>query len=149
MPSSSPPTTPISTSRTTLAAAHAVSSPSAICRFSSSGTAEPSHMCDWNSGSPPLATRSVEIASSGRTNLSSLSIGQWSVCSAMLTPYFLATSWAYAANATEPVTMSLIVGPDRYSAPPVDTWMMPSLSASAKPRSAAFRVCEEVTLIAG
>jgi hypothetical protein len=30
----------------------------AICRFSSSGTAEPSHMCDWNSGPPardPLA----------------------------------------------------------------------------------------------
>ena len=49
----------------------------------------------------------------------------------MLTGYFLATSRAYAANATEPVTMSLTVGPDRYSAPPVETWMMPSLSASA------------------
>jgi hypothetical protein len=45
--------------------------------------------------------------------------------------------------------MSLMVGPDRYSAPPVDTWTMPSLSASAKPRSAALRVCDDVTLIAG
>ena len=60
------------------------SSSSAMDRFSSSGTAEPSHMCDWNSGSPPPLTRSVEIASSGRTKLSSLSFGQWSVCSAML-----------------------------------------------------------------
>ena len=42
-------------------------------------------MCDWNSGSSPRATRSVEIASSGRTNPSSLSFGQWSVCSATLT----------------------------------------------------------------
>jgi hypothetical protein len=33
--------------------AGAASSSSAICRFSSSGTAEPSHMCDWNSGRPP------------------------------------------------------------------------------------------------
>ena len=38
----------------------------AISRFSASGTAEPSHMCDWNSGSLPLATRSAEIAMSGR-----------------------------------------------------------------------------------
>ena len=45
--------------------------------------------------------------------------------------------------------MSLTVGPDRYSAPPVETWTMPSLPASAKPRSAALSVCEEVTLIAG
>jgi hypothetical protein len=45
--------------------------------------------------------------------------------------------------------MSLTVGPDRYSAPPVDTWTMPSLPASAKPRIAALRVCDEVTLIAG
>ena len=89
------------------------------------------------------------MASSGRTNLSSLSFGQWSVCRATFTGYFLATSSAYAANATEPVTMSLMVGPDRYSAPPVDTWMMPSLSASAKPCSAALSVCEEETLMAG
>ena len=45
--------------------------------------------------------------------------------------------------------MSLTVGPDRYSAPPVETWMMPSLPASAKPCSAAFSVCDDETLIAG
>ena len=71
------------------------------------------------------------------------------MCSATLTGYFFATSAAYAANATEPVTMSLMVGPERYSAPPVETWMIPSLPASAKPASAAFSVCEEDTLIAG
>ena len=42
-------------------------------------------MCDWNSGCSPRPTRSAEIATSGRTNPSSLSLGQWSVCSAMLT----------------------------------------------------------------
>ena len=42
-------------------------------------------MCDWNHGVPPALTRSVEAASSGRTKPSSLSLGQWSVCSAMLT----------------------------------------------------------------
>jgi hypothetical protein len=31
----------------------------------------------------------------------------------------------------------------------VDTCTMPSLPASAKPRSAALSVCEDVTLIAG
>ena len=61
------------------------SSSSAILRFSSSGTADPSHMCDWNSGSSPRATRSTEMSSSGRTKPSSLSLGQWSVCSAMRT----------------------------------------------------------------
>ena len=40
--------------------------------------------------------------------------------------------------------MFLTVGPERYSAPPVETWMMPSLPASAKPWSAALRVCEDV-----
>ena len=45
--------------------------------------------------------------------------------------------------------MSLTAVPDRNSAPPVEIWTIPSLSASAKPRSAAFRVCEDVTLIAG
>ena len=58
------------------AAAHLSSSSLAICRFSSSGTAEPSHMCDWNSGSSPLATRSLEIWTSGRMKPSSLSLGQ-------------------------------------------------------------------------
>ena len=76
-------------------------------------------------------------------------MGQWSVCSAMLTGYFFATSCAYAANATDPVTMSLTVGPERYSAPPVETWMIPSLPASAKPASAALSVCEDETLMAG
>ena len=42
-------------------------------------------MCDWKYGRPPPLTRSVDAASSGRTNPSSLSFGQWSVCSAMLT----------------------------------------------------------------
>src|SRR3954452_18564605 len=45
--------------------------------------------------------------------------------------------------------MSLTVGPEGDSAPPVDTWTIPSLPASANPASAAFRVCEEETLIAG
>src|SRR4051795_12784853 len=45
--------------------------------------------------------------------------------------------------------MSLTVGPERYSAPPVETWTIPSLPASAKPARAAFSVCDEDTLIAG
>ncbi len=65
-PSSSPPTTPISISMITCALTHCASSSSAISRFSASGTAEPSHMCDWNSGSSPRATRSTDIWSSGR-----------------------------------------------------------------------------------
>ena len=84
-PSSSPPTTPTSISRTMLAFWQVASSSWAICRFSSSGTAEPSHMCDWNSGSSPRATRSTDRSSSGRTKPSSLSLGQWSVCNAMRT----------------------------------------------------------------
>jgi hypothetical protein len=67
----------------------------------------------------------------------------------MLTPYFFATSCAYAARRPPPVTMFFTVGPDRYSAPPVETWTMPSLSASAKPRITAFRVWDDVTLMAG
>ena len=67
----------------------------------------------------------------------------------MLTGYFLATSCAYAAKASEPETMSLTVGPERYSAPPVEIWTIPSLSASAKPASAALRVWDELTLMAG
>ena len=80
---------------------------------------------------------------------SSLSIGQWSVCRAMCTGYLAATVCAKFASATAPVTMSLTVAPDRYSAPPVEIWTMPSLSASAKPRKAALSVWLEVTLIAG
>ena len=61
----------------------------------------------------------------------------------------MATSWAYAASASEPATRSLMVEPDAYSAPPTETWMIPSLSASAKPWSAAVRVEDDVTLTAG
>src|SRR5512133_3742529 len=67
----------------------------------------------------------------------------------MLTGYFAATTWANSASATAPVTMSLTPVPEANSAPPVDTWMMPSLPASAKPLIAAFTVSDEVTLIAG
>ena len=45
--------------------------------------------------------------------------------------------------------MSFLEAPDQYAAPPVDAWMIPSEPASAKPRIAAFRVCEEVTFTAG
>ena len=76
-------------------------------------------------------------------------MGQWSVCSATLIGKFVATSAANVANASDPPTMFLTVGPDRYSAPPVETWMMPSVSASAKPCSAAFSVCDDETLMAG
>jgi small subunit ribosomal protein S5 len=118
-------------------------------RAAAASAAEPSHICDWNSGSSPLATRSIEICSSGRMYPSSLSFGQWSVCRAMFIGYFAATVWANCASATAPVTMSFTPAPDRYSAPPVDIWTMPSLSASAKPRSAAFSVWLDVTLIDG
>ena len=50
--------------------------------FSSSGTAEPSHMCDWKIGSPPAFTCSSLAAMSGSTKVSSAGFGQWSVCSA-------------------------------------------------------------------
>ena len=45
--------------------------------------------------------------------------------------------------------MSFTLGPERYSAPPVETWMMPSEPASAKPLRAALRVCDDDTLMAG
>ena len=45
--------------------------------------------------------------------------------------------------------MFLTVGPERYSAPPVETWMMPSDPASAKPCRAALSVCDDDTLMAG
>ena len=66
----------------------------------------------------------------------------------MCTGYLAATTWANSASATAPVTMFLSE-PDRYSAPPVDIWTMPSLPASAKPRRAALSVWLDVTLIAG
>ena len=85
----------------------------ASARFSASGTADPSHMCDWNSGSSPRATRSWDSLTSGRMKPSSLSLGQWSVCRAICTGYLAATSRANAASATDPVTMSLTAAPDR------------------------------------
>ena len=45
--------------------------------------------------------------------------------------------------------MFLIVVPEPNSAPPVDTWMMPSEPASAKPRIAAEMVWLDVMLMAG
>ena len=45
--------------------------------------------------------------------------------------------------------MFLMVGPDAYSPPPVDTCTIPSEPASAKPCRAALRVWEELTLMAG
>ncbi len=45
--------------------------------------------------------------------------------------------------------MFLTLGPERYSAPPVEIWMMPSDPASAKPLRAALRVWDEDTLMAG
>jgi hypothetical protein len=76
-------------------------------------------------------------------------LGQWSVCSAICTGYFSATTWANSASATAPVTMSFTLVPEMNSAPPVENWMMPSLPASAKPRRAAFTVSEDVQLMAG
>ena len=82
-------------------------------RFSASGTAEPSHMWLWNSGRPPASTRSRLIASRGLTNPSSLSGGQWSVCSATSIGYWAASSLAQAAKARPPTTMSLRLPPDQ------------------------------------
>ncbi len=120
-----------------------------MSRFSCSSTAEPSHMCDWKSGFSPRSTRSWLIAISGRTKPSSLSLGQWSVCRATLIEYFSATTCANSARADAPVTMSLTESPEPNSEPPVENWMMPSLSASANPRSAALTVSDEVQLMAG
>jgi hypothetical protein len=61
----------------------------AISRFSSSGTAEPSHMCDWNSGLSPLHAL-LRDGHERRMKVSSLSLGQWSVCRATLIGYFFA-----------------------------------------------------------
>ena len=106
-------------------------------------------MCDWNSGSLPLFTRSAEIATSGRMYLSSLSFGQWSVCRAMLTGYFGGDHVGELGERVRAGDHVLDGWPDRYSAPPVEIWRIPSLSASANPCSAAFSVWLEVTLIAG
>jgi len=45
--------------------------------------------------------------------------------------------------------MFFTVEPDAYSAPPHENWMIPSDSATAKPRIAAVMVCEDETLLGG
>ncbi len=112
-PSSSPPTTPISISMTVCPAVHTSSSSAAVDRFSSSSTADPSHMWELNSGGSPPATRSLEISANGRMKASSWSAGQWSVCRATCTGYWAATTRAYSANAVAPTTMSLTAAPDQ------------------------------------
>ena len=81
--------------------------------------------------------------------MSSLSFGQWSVCSATVMSYLSATTLANSASPTAPVTMSLTEVPEANSAPPVETWMMPSLPASANPLRAPLMVSDDVMLIAG
>ena len=81
--------------------------------------------------------------------MSSLSLGQWSVCSATLIGYLAAIERVNLASATAPDTMSLTPRPDANSAPPVENWMMPSLPASANPLMAALTVSEDVQLMAG
>ena len=71
------------------------------------------------------------------------------MCRATLTEYFSATTCANSASAAAPVTMSFTERPEPNSAPPVETWMIPSLPASANPRSAALIDSEEVQLMAG
>ena len=61
----------------------------------------------------------------------------------------MATACTNSARAIEPATRSLTVEPERYSAPPKETWMMPSELASVKPRRAAIAVCELDTFTAG
>lgn len=57
-----------------------------MMRFSSSGTVEPSHMCDWNVGSLPALTCSASRARSGRTQESRFCLAQWSVWIATVMP---------------------------------------------------------------
>jgi hypothetical protein len=45
--------------------------------------------------------------------------------------------------------MSFTVEPEANAAPPVETWTIPSLRLSASPRSTAFAVVSDVTLMAG
>ena len=47
----------------------------AISMFSASGTAEPSHMCDWKIGLPPPATTSSDAAMSGSTKSGERGLG--------------------------------------------------------------------------
>ncbi len=70
-------------------------------------------MWELKIGSRPAFTSASEASSRGRTKPSSLSWGQWSVCRAMFTEYFLATSRANAAKASEPATMSFTEEPEK------------------------------------
>ena len=60
-----------------------------------------------------------------------------------------AASAANAASARAPSSISRTAAPEANAAPPVVTCTMPSEPASAKPRSAAFSVAEDVTFTAG
>ena len=82
-------------------------------------------------------------------NVSTLSAWQWSVWRAMSTGYSSATRCAISAMACAPSAIELTYVPEANEPPPWLTWMMPSEPASANPRSAAFRVSDEVMLIAG
>jgi hypothetical protein len=72
----------------------------AIWRFSSRGTAEPSHMCDWKSGFSPRATRSAEMSSSGADEAVELVLGAVVGVQRDVDRVVLRTSAAYAAKAT-------------------------------------------------
>jgi hypothetical protein len=48
-----------------------------------------------------------------------------------------------------PKGMSLRDNPEAKAAPPVETWMMPSLLLSARPFKTPLAVVREVTLMAG
>jgi hypothetical protein len=61
----------------------------------------------------------------------------------------LATSVANAAKARAPDALAFTLWPAKKSAPPVETWMMPSDCASLNPCSTASTVDEDDTLIAG
>ena len=74
--------------------------------------------------------------------MSSLSFGQWSVCSATVIGYFVGDDVGELGQRDAPVTMSLTPRPEPNSAPPVENWMMPSLPASANPFSAALMVSD-------
>ena len=107
-------------------------------------------MCDWNSGFSPRATRSLEIASSGRTKPSSLSFGQWSVCSATLTGYFLA-DLVRELGERDRAGDHVLDGRagEVLGAAGGDLDDAVALRPRRSPRSAALSVCDEVTLIAG
>ena len=97
-------------------------------------------MCDWKSGSLPRGHPLLGDLQQRADVAVELVLGAVVGVQRDVTGYFAATMCANSPSATAPVTMSLTAWPDRNSAPPVEIWMMPSLSASAKPRSAACSV---------